>query len=79
MTHTTVTYILLVGNSNDLMIGFGDSNTPMLRKRHELYDLGVESTNTLDDRLLGWNKHCFTWKASGQFRVRHRVVIKSKK
>lgn len=61
--------MLLTGSTNEMLIGFHESQRFQLWIRSQVTKLTAESSEANDDKLLGWRQHCFTWKADGQFRV----------
>jgi hypothetical protein len=58
------------GNANDVTVGFADKgDITLLRNGHGIHVDVNKTTKDYNKRLLGWKKHCFTWKKSGIMRV----------
>lgn len=52
-----------------MMIGFDIAQTMEFRVRYQFTPLTAETATDNDARLLGWNRHCFTWKANDKIKV----------
>lgn len=57
VTDSTDGMLIKLRNQKVMKVLIGDSN----------YELKFDKS--IEEHFLGWNKHCFSWKASAQFRV----------
>ena len=55
---------------NEFMIGFKNSGTLYIYVQNPRIEVSLDPGYSMDNLWGSWRKHCFTWKASGTFKVR---------
>ena len=59
-----------VDSYNEMVIGINNRQEYMIKFDGVKHIIPrTESLAEIDRKLLGWNKHCFTWKTGEQFKV----------
>ena len=57
-------------HGNEFLIGLSNSRNLSLYVQNSRTDALLDPGYSMDDFWGSWHKHCFTWKASGTFKVR---------
>lgn len=59
-----------LGADDNMLMGFGNVSQRMeIWIEGDVYYMSNETKAEMDARMLGWNRHCFTWQTGGQVRV----------
>ena len=62
--------IVGTGKGNEFLIGLKNSRTLYIYVQNSRIEVSLDPGYSMDDLWGSWHKHCFTWKASGTFKVR---------
>ena len=63
-------FMVSAEHDNEFLIGWRDAGIIAVRVQSHVTNVPLNAGYNVEDLWTNWHKHCFTWKASGSFKVR---------